>query len=201
MPLGHHALTHEIELAVEDRRGETLSPNLLLDQHRGLPGELGAGERAVRFDRSCQIGGRQPFPAHALEGSAEALESVRCERQPGCRRMAAEAREQSRITLRDQVERVAKMQSGDRTSRSAERSVRARCEHDRRSLKALFQARRYDADYPLMPIRIVDTDAEIFARVEPIELRERGELHRRLDRPTLAVQAVQLLRDIECTRL
>ena len=90
-------------------------------------------QAAVGFHRARSRGGRQHLLERALEGHGEARQLGFGDGEARGLRMATEARDQARNTLRDEIEAVAQVQPRHRAARALERTAvrRARKAHHR----------------------------------------------------------------------
>src|SRR5262249_43601039 len=115
-----HALALDLEVVAEERLRKPLAPDLVVEEPRDAQVEVRGLERAVGLDRVRELRWREQVARHGLEAPREALEVQLAQRQPRGGGVAAEAHQQSRLALGEQVERVSQMQAGDRAPRSAD---------------------------------------------------------------------------------
>jgi len=74
----------------------------------------------VGLDRARELRGREQLARHGFEAFRESREIRRAQRQPRCGGVPAEAQEQIRFALRDDIQRVAQMQAENGPARAAE---------------------------------------------------------------------------------
>ena len=112
-----------------------------------------------------------------------------------------EAGDRAGCTLRDEVEGVAQMKTGNGTAGALQFMLARAREHDDRPVIPILETRRDDADHALMPLGAIRTQRvgiHIAGRGGFLDLGERLFLHRCLDVATVAVQAVELARHWLC---
>src|SRR5690349_14107254 len=199
MLLAHHALAQHLEIVAEERLRKSLSPDLVIQEPRQAEIEIRGLERAVRLDRARELRRGEQLARHDFEALGKAREIGLAQSQARGGSVTAEAQEQSRFALGEQVERIAQMQPRDRSPRTPDLSGtpgrnRGR-EGEGGTVVAVLDASREDPDDALMPARVVEADAAALAdrdlRYQVVGLR----LHPGLDRAPLAVQIVELCRD------
>ena len=93
----------------------------------------------------------QPFAGDPLELLGEAGQFHFRKRQPGGEGMTAEADDHSRRTLGHQIQCVPQMKAGDGAPGTAKLAVSSLRKHDHRTVIAILEPRRDDADHALMP--------------------------------------------------
>src|SRR6266513_4674481 len=193
----YHALAEHLELVAEQRLGKTLSPDLGVEQLREAEAEVRGFQRTVGLDRARKLRGREQLARHGLEALREAREIPRAQREAGRCGMSAEAQEQVRFALRDEIERVAQVQTRNRAAGAADLAGTGGSKGEGRTVMAILDAPGEDADHALVPGRVVEADAGALAhrelRHQLIGLR----LHVGFDRAPRAVELVELPRDLE----
>ncbi len=110
--------------------------------------------------------------------------------------MPAEAQQQARLALRDEVKAVAQMQPGDRAPGAAQLAVLRTRKADRRPMHALAHARGQDPDHALVPACFEQRDRGAGRFGERVQRCRCAVEHAALDAAALPVQPVQLLRAI-----
>src|SRR4051812_37288108 len=110
--------------------------------------------------------------------------------------MPAEAHDEARGTLRDEIEAVPEMEARNRAPGAAQHRPAAflrRREANHRAVHALLEPRGEDADYALVPTGIEEGQAGVLDRFQMFEGLVQ---HRCLDRPALGIEPIELLREV-----
>src|SRR6266849_1164395 len=195
--LADHALAEHLELVAEHRLRKTLSPDLGVEQLREAQIEIRGFERTVGLDRARKLRGREQLARHGFEAFREAREIRRAQRQSRGGGVPAKAQEQVRFALRDEIQSVAQMQAENGAARAADLAGAGRGEGEGRAVVAILDAPGENAHYALVPARVIQADAGGVAHRE-LRHQEIGlRLHAGFDRAPLAVEVVELPRDIE----
>src|SRR5882762_6212662 len=153
--LAHHALAEYLELVAERRLRKTLSPDLGVEQLREAEIEIRGFQRTVGLDRARKLRGREQLARHGFEAFRETREISSAQREARRRGVPAEAQEQARFALGDEIQRVAQMQAGDGPARAADLAGTGRCEGEGRPVSAILDAPGEDADHALVPARVI----------------------------------------------
>src|SRR2546426_5235217 len=200
MPLADQALAFDGECIAEEGLRKALAPDLRLEQARDLEGAMRRLERAVGLHGVEPRFRRQQLLERALEQRAEAL-VIRFGDRQSCRlRVAAEALDQARRALGDEIEAVAQVQPGQRASGPLEQAAGGGArEADNRAVQAVLQARGEDADHALVPARNEEGRTVLFGKL--FCFIERLLEHDSLDLPALPFEAIELLRAVRGARL
>ena len=114
--------------------------------------------------------------------------------------MAAEAQQQGRVALGDEVERIAQMQTGNRAARTFQFAGAAAGKDEGRPMQLFLDATGDDADHALVPAGVEQRQAGAGTGVDVGEDDRRGVLHVGLDTAPLAVDGVEFLGDVEGAR-
>src|SRR3954471_16597828 len=115
----------DVECIAEERLRKALAPDLRLQHARYVERAMRRVEAAVGLENAKARARRQHLFQRALERAGEALVFRRGDRQAGGLRMPAEARDQSRLALGDEIDAVAKMQAGNGPARTFEHGAAA----------------------------------------------------------------------------
>ncbi len=111
--------------------------------------------------------------------------------------MPAEAQEQVRFALRDEIQRVAQMQTRNRAAGAADLAGTGGSKGEGRAVMAILDSPGEDADHPLVPARVIQADAGGLAHRELRHQLVGLRLHVGFDGAPLAVEVVELPRDLE----
>ena len=154
-------------------------------------------QRPVRLHRAGEQGAVARCAGRVLERPREALVARGVQRQAGRHGVAAEAAHHVRRLLRHEVQRVAQVHAFDRAAGTAQLRLAGARERDGRAMELLLHARGDQSDDTLVPVLVEQADGACRLDGVGIQRGERIELHVALDVAALAVQLVQLLRQLE----
>src|SRR5262245_3636670 len=115
MLVADHTLLHHIEVVAKAGSRETLSPDAVSKEIRGLEAEQVVFQAAVRLDHALEVGGSEQGTRCFLERLAKSGEIVLTQREPGGGGVTAEFEDHSRMAHCDTVERVTQVKSRNRT--------------------------------------------------------------------------------------
>jgi hypothetical protein len=200
------ALAFDDELVLEQRWRKALAPDFGFEQARGGDREVGGFEAAVGFQRARAIGGCQQLVGDLRKQLAKA-QSRFAQRHAGGHGVPAKAQQQARRALGHQIEGVAQVQAGDRTARALDLAAVAAGKGKHRAMQFLLDARGDDADDALVPVGVEQRhrgapaasrqpSRQVGGRHRPWRAAQRLFLHARFDLAPLAIERVELLRDV-----
>ena len=89
-----------------------------------------------------------------LERLCEAMQVAFRQREPSRHGVSAELVQQTGVPRRHQIQRIAQMQTRNRTSRTFQHAFANICEDHGRPMHPLTNTRRENADHTLMPARL-----------------------------------------------
>src|SRR5207247_7151903 len=101
-------------------RGKALSPDLMIEELREAEIEVRGFQRTVGLDRAGKLRGREQPVRHGFEALRESREILSAQREARCCGVPAEAQEQVRFALCDEIQRVAQMQAENGPARAAD---------------------------------------------------------------------------------
>src|SRR5690606_35365469 len=153
-------LLYQHELTVEQRLGKVLTPWPPLAQRlRQLERHLLRQQLAIAQQHRGEIVVAQLRPHFGVERSCARLELLARQTESRRHRVAAKFRQQTGMPGRDVVKRIANMQAGNRASRTLDgESIVGIGKRDSRSVIAILDTRRKNADYALMPVFAIQTN-------------------------------------------
>src|SRR3954464_8639309 len=143
------------EIVAEQRLRKSLSPDLRFEQPRGFEAHVSGRQGPVGLDGLRELGGAEQLARDALESFGEALEIRRFDGDAGRCGVSAESKQHAGLAPVEQIERIAQVQARYRASRTADLPSglalyrRRKCKH--RTVVAIFEATRDDADHALVP--------------------------------------------------
>src|SRR5713101_6007874 len=110
MPFADHALAFDGECIAEERLRKGLAPDAVLEHARDFERVVSLLQAAVGFHRARSRRGGQRFLERLLEREGEARVLALGNREPGGLRVTAEAHDEARTALGDEIEAIAQMQ-------------------------------------------------------------------------------------------